>query len=66
MSEYAGFIQSPVGPRWGHRPFKNTNEYIDIGYVLALFADPDERPNGRWPASTINLSVVTGRYNMLD
>jgi len=35
MSEYAGFIQSPDAP------FKNSNNYIDIGPILAPFADPD-------------------------
>lgn len=65
MSEYAGFIQPPV---WmaRSRPFKNSNNYIDIGCVLASFTDPDGRRNDRWQPRTINLSVAEGRYNMLD
>lgn len=33
---------------------------------MTSFARQGERANGRWPHHTINLSVVAGRYNMLD
>ncbi|SFJ10149.1 hypothetical protein SAMN05216525_118131 [Bradyrhizobium sp. Gha] len=60
MSEYAGFIQSPDAP------FKNSNDYIDIGRFQAPFVDPDDDEGLRRRHTTINLSVVPGRYNMLD
>jgi len=63
MSESAGFIQSPG---LESRPFKNSNDYIDIAQVQAPFIDPDGQPGRRWPPRTINLSVVAGRYNMMD
>jgi hypothetical protein len=63
MSESAGFIQSPVLDR---HPFKNSSDYIDIEQIEAPFVEPDGQRRRRCRHRTINLSVVAGRYNMMD